>query len=153
MQLSDAVIALVAAITAAFAHGPTFPRDALVAEDTWETRDLIRALAAVNEVPDRAFMERHFDSLPAFTSVGLRHVLPQYLTYSLENPRSEVTERIIFHLSPNDIGSTYWRERVEAFSPAQKQAICEYFRYMQAELVGEKYDEYLARARSVWGCE
>jgi hypothetical protein len=40
MQMSDAVIAVVTAITAAFANGPMLPRDALVAEGTWETRDL-----------------------------------------------------------------------------------------------------------------
>jgi hypothetical protein len=152
MQLSEAVIALVAAITAAFANGATLPRDALVAEGTWETRDLIRALAAVHDTPDDAFIERHFDSLPAFTPVGLRHVLPQYLIYSLKHPRSEATERIIFHLSPNDAESSYWLERLEAFSPAQKQAICEYIRFMQTELPGEHYDEHLARALTVWGC-
>lgn len=152
MQMSDAVIALVATITAAFANGPTFPREELVARGTWETRDLIRALAAVNDSPGGAFIERHFDSLPAFTPAGLRHVLPQYLIHSLEHPRSEATERIIFHLSPDDAASPYWRERLEAFAPAQKQAICEYIRFMQSALTGEHYDEHLARALTVWGC-
>jgi hypothetical protein len=152
MQMSDAAIALVTLITAAFGNSPRLPRKELVARGTWEARDLVRALAAVNDSPDRAFIERHFDSLPAFTPAGLRHVLPQYLIYSLEHPRSEATERIIFHLSPDDTESSYWRERLEAFSPAQKQAICEYIRFMQSELVGEYYDEYLTRALTVWGC-
>jgi hypothetical protein len=152
MLISDAAIALVAAITAAFANGPTPPRDTLVAEGTWETRDLIHALAAVNDVPDDAFIERHRDSLPAFTPTGLRQVLPHYLIYSVKHPQSEATERIIFHLSPNDTASSYWLERLEAFSAAQKHAICEYVLYMKSELAGEHYNEDLVRALTIWGC-
>jgi hypothetical protein len=152
MQMSDAAIALAAVITAAFGDGPTLPRQKLVARGTWETRDLVRSLKAVNDAPDRAFIERYFHSLPAFTAAGLRHVLPRYLIYSLEHPQSDATERIIFHLSPDDTESTYWRERLEVFSPAQKQAICEYILFMQSELAGEHYDEYLTRALTIWGC-
>jgi hypothetical protein len=152
MQMSDAAIALVSAIAAAFGNGPTLPREGLVVGGTWETRDLVRALAGGDDILDRAFIERHFDSLAAFTPAGLRHVLPRYLIYSLEHPRSEATERIIFHLSPDDAESSYWRERLEAFSPPEKQAICAYIRFMQSELVGEHYDEYLTRALTVWRC-
>ncbi len=152
MQLTDAAIAVVAMITAAFANGPTLPRERLVVPGTWETDDLISALAAVGDSPDRSFVERHFDSLPAFTPAGLRHVLPRYLTYSLEHPRSEATERIIFHLSPDDTASPYWRERLDGFLPAEKQAICEWIRFMQTELAADHYEEYLARAETVWGC-
>jgi hypothetical protein len=90
--------------------------------------------------------------LPDFTPAGLRHVLPHYLLYSLEHPRSDATERIIFHLSPDDATDSYWSERLDAFSPAQKQAVCDYIRFMQAALAGEHYEEYLARALEVWGC-
>ena len=90
--------------------------------------------------------------MPAFTAQGLRLVLPQYLIYSLKHPESDATERVIFQLAPDDTESVYWRERLEAFSPAQKHAICGYVRFMQTALAGEHFDEYLARAVTVWGC-
>ena len=93
VQLNDAAIAVVAEITAAYASPPTVPPEELVTQGTWDTRDLLGALAAVEDSPDGAFIERHFDSLPAFTPAGLRYVLPRYLIYSLEHPRSEATER------------------------------------------------------------
>jgi hypothetical protein len=77
--MSNAVIAVVTVISTAFANGPTLLRESLVNEDTWETDDLIRDLAAVGERPDERFIEQHSSSLPAFTAEGLRHVLPQYL--------------------------------------------------------------------------
>src|SRR5918994_2028564 len=85
MQMSDTLVALVAMITSAFANVPTLPGESLVYEDTWETEDLIRDLAAVGDRPDDRFIEQHFSSLPAFTGEGLRHVLPQYLIYSLKH--------------------------------------------------------------------
>ena len=78
-------------------------------------------------------------------------MLPHYLVHSLKNSRSDATERIIFHLAADDTTSPYWRERQDAFSPPQKQAICEYVRFMQSELAGEHYDAYLVRALKVWG--
>lgn len=150
MQADEA--ALAATIAVAFGNGPVIARRALVYEGTWETRTLIRHLAAVHDQPDDRFIEQHFSSLPAFTAQGLRHVLPQYLSYSLKHPDSDATERVIFHLAPDDTESPYWRERLEAFSPAQKHAICEYIRFMQSALTGEHYDDHLARALTVWGC-
>jgi hypothetical protein len=149
---SDEVVALTATIAAAFGNGPVRSRRALVYEGTWETRTLIRHLAAVHDRPDDRFIEQHFSSLPAFTAQGLRHVLPQYLIYSLKHPESDATERVIFHLAPDDTSDEYWRERVTVFTTAQKHAICDYLRFMQLALAGEHYDEYLDRALTVWGC-
>jgi hypothetical protein len=149
---SDEAVALAATIAAAFGEGPVLPRRALVYEGTWETRTLIRHLAAVHDQPDDRFIEQHFSSLPAFTAEGLRHVLPKYLIYKLKHPESDATERLIFHLAPADTSDEYWRERLTVFTAAQKQAICDYVRFMQSALAGEHYDEYLARALTVWGC-
>jgi hypothetical protein len=74
------------------------------------------------------------------------------MLYSLRNPNSNVTERLIFHLSPVDIDDVYWRERLAIFAPVQKQAVCAYLRFIQSELVDEGYDEHLARAQTVWEC-
>src|SRR5918993_474992 len=112
MQMSDTLVALVAMITSAFANVPTLPGESLVYEDTWETEDLIRDLAAVGDRPDDRFIEQHFSSLPTFTGEGLRHVLPQYLIYSLKHPDSDATERVIFQLVPDDTDSPYWRGRL-----------------------------------------
>ena len=139
MQLSDAVIAVVTAITAAFANGPVLPRQSLVYEDTRETGDLIRDLKAVGDRPDERFIEQHSSSLPAFTAEGFRHVLPRYLIYSLEHPQSDATERVIFHLAPDDTESAYWRERLEGVSLTQKSAICGYLHHMQAQLAGHAW--------------
>ena len=70
--MSNAAVAVVAAITSAFANGPTLPRESVICSDTWETDDLIRDLAAVGDLPDDAFIAQHFSSLPAFTPEGLR---------------------------------------------------------------------------------
>ena len=87
-----------------------------------------------------------------FRPEGLRHVLPFYMIYSLQHPESDVTERLIFHLSPADIGDEYWQERLAVFTPAQKHAICEYIGFMRLEPTNKDYDEHLTRALSVWGC-
>jgi hypothetical protein len=124
----------------------------MVFAGTWETEDLVRHLDAVDSVPDRTFLEQHFDSLAAFTPEGFRYVLPYYLRYSLDNPTSEITERIVFHLSPSDPETDYWQSRLNAFSSAQKDAVCQYLRHMQSALGEEGYDEDLTRALSTWGC-
>jgi hypothetical protein len=152
MQMSDAAMALIATINTAFANGPAVPREALVVPGSWETRDLLRALADRGDAVDDAFIEYHFDSLAAFTPAGLRHVLPAYMKYSLEHPEAEATERIIFHLAPDNAESEYWTPRLAAFSPDQKRAVCAYLGYLETALRDEHYDNYLARARTVWGC-
>lgn len=152
MLANDAVAALVALITAAFADNPQLTREALVYKGSWETGTLMRNLATVQDAPNDSFIEWHSDSLPRFRPEGLRHVLPHYMIYSLRHPKSDVTERLIFHLAPADTSEEYWRERLAVFTPAQKHTICEYVRFMQTELAGEHYDEHLARALTVWGC-
>jgi hypothetical protein len=153
VRVNDGVAAVRAAIAAAFADTPRVPRAAMVYRGSWETQNLIHNLARVDDVPTSRFIEWHADSLPEFTPAGLRHVLPFYLTYSLENPQSDVTEFVIFHLSPADTTDDYWQERVAVFSATQKHAICEYVRLMRTLLASDHYDEYLARAAAVWGCE
>jgi hypothetical protein len=151
MQVNEAVAALLTALAAAFADAPQVPREGMVYRGSWETQDLIESLAKVGEEPTFRFIEWHAGSPAEFTPAGLRHVLPFYLRCSLANPQSDVTERVILHLSPTDTSEEYWRERLSVFTPAQKHAICEYIRFMQKELAGEHYDEYLARALAVWG--
>lgn len=152
MLINDAVAALIALIAAAFPESPQVQREALVYQGSWETSNLMRNLAAVHDVPNDSFIEWHSDSLAVFRPEGLRHVLPQYMVYSLRHPRSDVAERLIFHLSPDETESEYWQERLAAFSQTQKQAICKFLEHMEAELVGEYYDAHFARARSVWAC-
>jgi hypothetical protein len=152
VQMSDSAMAVATVIMTAFATAPTLPRASLVYQDNWETDDLIRDLAAVSDRPDERFIEQHSSSLPAFTAEGLQWVLPQYLVYSLKHPQADATERIIFHLTPDDRESAYWRRRLEIFSPTQKSAICKYLEYMRGELARQRYDVYFARALSVWGC-
>lgn len=113
MSKNDQVDALIHLITTVFADNPHLSRQSLVHKGAWETRSLIRSLAVVKDVPDDAFIERHFDSLPVFRPEGLRQVLPYYMTYSLRHPQSDATERVIFHLSPADT--------------AQKNAVREYW--------------------------
>src|SRR5687767_4142777 len=138
MQRDDAIAAVFAAIAAGFTDAPPpVGREAWVYRGSWESQDLVENLAKVNDIPNSKFIEWHAGSLPEFTPVGLLHVLPFYLRYSLENPESEVTERVIFHLSPADMGDQYWRARLAVFTAAQKDAICEYVRFMQAALAGE----------------
>jgi hypothetical protein len=152
MQVNEAVAAVITAIAAAFADVPQVPREAMVYRGSWETQDLVENLAKVGDEPTSRFIEWHAGSLTEFTPAGLRHVLPFYLRFSLANPQSDVTERVIFHLSPADTSEEYWRERLAIFTPAQKHAICEYIRFMRKELAGEHYDEHFARALMVWGC-
>lgn len=152
MQIDDAVQAVRGAVATAFAETPRVPRQAMVYSDSWEALSLLENLATVEDAPNARFIEWNAGSLAAFTAVGLRHVLPFYLLYSLENPESDVTERVIFHLSPADQTEKYWQDRLEAFTSAQKHAICAYVRLMQSALAGQHYEEHLARALTVWGC-
>jgi hypothetical protein len=153
MPGNDAAAALIALITAAFADGPQLNRSALVYRGSWETSSLMRNLTELKDIPNDAFIEWHSDSLPVFRPEGLRHVLPYYMIFSLRHPKSDVTERLIFHLSPTETDDEYWRERLAVFTPPQKRAICEYVHFMQSELAGEHYDEYLSRALAVWECD
>ncbi len=137
MGADDSIPALLDAITTAFSEPLQVAREALVSPDSWETEDLIRNLATVNDAPTIKFIEWHASSLPVFTPVGLRYVLPFYLKYSLLQPQSDATEFIIYHLAPEDPASPYWRERLDAFSPAQKQTICSYVRHMEGVLAGQ----------------
>lgn len=122
---------VVAAIEAAFPDPRPEVREAVVYPGSWETMDLIDNLAKVEDAPTPRFIEWHASSLAEFTPFGFRHVLPFYLRYSLDKPQSDVTERIIFHLAPDDAESPYWKERVAAFSTLQKQAVCQYVRCME----------------------
>jgi hypothetical protein len=150
--MSEAAVTLVATIAAAFASLGTLSREEMVYRNSWETKDLFESLAAVQDNPDSGFIESHFDSLPTFTPAGFRHVLPYYLRYSIQHPGSEVTGRLLIHLSPDDPDNTFWRERLRAFSSAQKNAICDYLKYMVSELRDPSDQEILARGQVVWEC-
>ena len=143
---------VVAQIRGAFSDLPRVARKSLVYMGSWETEDLLRNLAKVQDTPTDQFVEWHADSLPVFTPEGLRHVLPYYMEYTLRHPRSEAAERLIFHLAPAETGDDYWSRRLDVFSAEQKAAICALLKFLQRELVGEHYDSYFARARVVWAC-
>jgi hypothetical protein len=74
------------------------------------------------------------------------------MQYTLQHPRSEAAERLIFHLSPTETEDDYWRPRLALFSQAQKAAICAFFRFLEKDLQGEHYEAHFSRARVVWGC-
>jgi hypothetical protein len=143
-------VALIAVIKTAFPDASEVDREALVYEGSWETTTLKRDLTAVSDMPDDWFIESHAGSLPVFRPEGLRHVLPYYMAYSVRHTKSDVTERLIFHLSPADARDEYWRERLSVFTSTHKRAIREYLRFMQSALAGEHYDVHLSRAVNVW---
>jgi hypothetical protein len=151
-DMGDLVVALSRRIGEAFENGPRLARRSLVYAGSWETGDLLRNLAKVKDIPTDQFIEWHADSLPAFTPEGLRHVLPYYMLYSLRHPRSEAAELLIFHLSPAEMDDEYWRPRLNVFSRAQKEVICEFLGLLEKELAGEHYESHFARAFVVWGC-
>jgi hypothetical protein len=144
--------AVVAEIRGAFLSIPHIARKSLVYQGSWETEDLLRNLAKVQDTPTDQFIEWHADSLPVFTPEGLRHVLPYYMEYTLRNPRSEAAERLIFHLAPAETDDDYWSTRLKVFSAEQKAAICALLTFLERELVGEHYDSHFARAHVVWAC-
>ena len=146
------VIALSQRIAEAFAKRPAPSRESMVYAGSWETADLIGNLAKVEDIPTDKFIEWHADSLPVFTPEGLRHVVPYYMQYTLQHPRSEAAERLIFHLSPTETEDDYWRPRLAVFSQAQKEAICAFFRFLEQDLQGDHYESHFSRARVVWGC-
>jgi hypothetical protein len=116
----------------AFKAAPQLSRHMLVYEDTWETDLLKRSLAAVDDRPSNAFIEAHPDSLATFTPEGLRHVLPFYIRYALEQPDTEwggdSWRQPFVSLSPETPDNEYWQKRLATFAPMQKKAICEYIR-------------------------
>jgi YD repeat-containing protein len=63
MQMTDGVAALLALLEAAFKNAHRGVRDALVFQGSWETDMLVRSLAALNDVPNAAFIEAHADAL------------------------------------------------------------------------------------------
>lgn len=142
--------AVLAQIRGAFSNSPHVARRSLVYESSWETEDLLRNLAKVQDRPTDEFVEWHADSLPVFTPEGLRHVLPYYMEYTLRHPRSEAAERLIFHLAPAETGDDYWNTRLNVYSAEQKAAICAFLTFLERELEGEHYDSHFARGRVVW---
>ncbi len=76
-------------------------------------------------------LDYHKDSLSFLTASALRYFLPHYLLHSVEHPDSEFTDYTIYHLSPSDLESPYWRERLSVFSEGEKEAICRYLSYLE----------------------
>jgi hypothetical protein len=150
--MNDAVVALITVITAAFSSPPQLPPERLVTPGSWETDDLVAALNPVRDMPDRHFVEAHFDSLPVLTHEGLRFVLPAFMIHSLNFPDSPATERVIFHLSPPDAEQEYWRERIAVFSQPQRAAICRFLNHLRGTTVGHGFEADLERATLVWNC-
>lgn len=150
--MNDAVAALIAVIATAFSGPPQLPPERLVTPGSWETDDLVAALSPVRDMPDRHFIEGHFDSLPALTHEGLRYALPAFMIHSLAFPGSPATERVVFHLSPQDAEQEYWRERIAVFSQPQRAAICRFLKHLRGTLVGHGFDADLERATLVWNC-
>ena len=142
--------AVAAAIVEAFPQGTDRTPEALVFDGTWETQDLIRSLRLAGSSIDSRFVEQHADSLAALTPEGLHTLLPAYLLHSLRHPYSDATEKLIFHLSPDDPDSDYWRHRLDGFSTTQKAAVAKFLRYMTKALAGEHYDTALANAITTW---
>jgi hypothetical protein len=79
----DVVTALSQRIAEAFETNPLPARKSLVYPGSWETGDLRRNLAKVQDIPTDQFLEWHADSLPVFTPEGLRHVLAYCMRYAL----------------------------------------------------------------------
>jgi hypothetical protein len=144
--------AVIAQIRGAFSNTPLVARKTLVYKGSWETGDLLRNLAKVQDTPTDQFIEWHADSLPEFTPEGLRHVLPYYIEYALRHPRSAAAEYLIFHLAPAETDDDYWSARLKVFSVEQKAAIRALLTFLENELAGEHYDSHFARARVVWAC-
>lgn len=128
----------------------SIPIERWVFEKTWERPDLLASLKQRGGLADDSFVEYHADSLAALTPVGLRALIPRYMEYALLHPTSEVTERLIFHLSPSNPQSAYWRERLEAFSREQRHVVAIFLSHMANELRGQYYEHHIENALQVW---
>lgn len=95
-------------------------------------------------------LERHCASLPVFSALGLRYFLPCYLKYSLSNNRSEITERLLIHLTPPDTTSDYWRERLRVFSHQQRIVVCAFLDYLRAQERTNYELKLLQIGKSIW---
>ncbi|SRR6266536_3491650 len=105
----------------------------IIEHECWECGEVRDDFAEYDHdhVP-AAILERHWASLPLFSAAALRYFLPSYLCYSLDHVRSGVTEHLIYQLSPSDVTSARWQERIGVFSEDERAAICKYLNYMGA---------------------
>lgn len=112
-----------------------------VEEKGWEYVDIVKDFSSICDCLVSSYkkdlsclgdtLEWHKDSLPAFTSEGFVYILKYYLLYSLENPSSDVADRVVFHLSGIDKRKQYWRDRYNALSRSQRSAIVGFLNYMK----------------------
>ncbi len=115
----------------AFKDAPRPSINEITQHECWEC-DRVRddfARHRWDEVP-KDTIEYHRDSLALFSPAALRYFLGSYLLYSVNHPDSEVTDYIIYHLSPSD-DNDYRRQRFSVFSGTERSAICTYLSFLE----------------------
>jgi len=86
---------------------------------------------SVADVPE-SVIEFHQDSIPLLTPKAFRYYLPRYVQVSCENLESDVSDMLLFSLSPDDPESEFWSQRCDEFTETEKQAIVEYLTYRKS---------------------
>ena len=86
---------------------------------------------SVTDVPE-SVIEYHQDSIPLLSPKAFRYFLPRYVQVSCENRESDVTDMLLFNLSPDDPDSEFWSCRCDDFTESEKQAIINYLTYRKS---------------------
>ena len=108
-------------------------------------RDLLAAQTA-REVPEEE-LGRYplYTMFPFLSAIAFRYYMPRFIEFCVKNPRSMLSESLLFSLAERD------RAHVEVFLPDERAVIVEYI-----ELIGRSQDAWLdneaiEKARKLWG--
>ena len=103
----------------------------------------------VADVP-QGVIEYHQDSLPLLSPKAFRYFLPRYVQVTCEDTNSDVTDMLLFNLSPDDPDSEFWSKRCTQFSEVEKSAIIEYLRHRRSFYDAEIDEKWIGPGLEYW---
>jgi hypothetical protein len=107
-------------------------RDDIAVKHDWDYEAIVTELGAHTQdsVP-REVLEEHAKSLAALTPRAFCYYLPAYMSFSVEEIESEVTDILLSELhSATNPQYKRWKEYLEQLGPAHRKAICKYVKYV-----------------------
>src|SRR5262249_25430700 len=123
-SISQRIAATSERLARAFASSRLESPDKAVSGKDYMDEEIVRALRSKAMIIDDEFVRYFYNDLPAFTGVGLLHVLPRYVDYALRFPRGHEAQHLVYKmhwaLIRNDPPMHFNKEQrdsiIEAFS-------------------------------------
>ena len=104
---------------------------------------------SVDDVPDEV-VEYHYDSIPLMSPKAFRYYLPRYVRFTCEHPASNVTDTLLFNLSPDNPTSEFWSGRTDLFTLEERRAIIDYLSYRRTWPGGDVDEKWIRPGLDYW---